>query len=369
MKMAFLHDGVYAYATHAAGITGGAERQQWLLSRALAAAGWQVSCGIRCGMESGERTCIDGVEFVRLDRRPFAQAWHRFLSLERPDWLYWRGAEHLWGVAVEIARLSSARTIFAAAFDTDVEPRRALTRRKAWWPLYAWGLQRTDRIFVQHQGQLSRLSHFWRPKAAVVPSIAGEVAPVLHHDARPTYVAWVGMLRGPKRPDMLARIARNLPAERFVVCGGPTTHRSPARYGQLIVEELRQLPNVEYLGQVTPDVAMRTIANAALLLSTSDDEGFPNTFLQAWSSGTPVVSLTIDPDHLIRHMGLGLVSGDVQTAVADITRLLRSPAERQAIALRARRHVERSHGEATAVGILERAVGAGDGNRIRKSGC
>jgi glycosyltransferase involved in cell wall biosynthesis len=362
MKMALLQDGVYTYASQT-GITGGAERQQWLLSKALAAAGWQVSCGIRCGMEPGQRRSIDGVQFNGLERRTFAEAWHRFLSQERPDWLYWRGAEHLWGVAVEVARLSSVRTIFAAAFDTDVEPRRALTRRQAWWPLYAWGLQRTDRIFVQHDGQLSRLSARWQRKATLVPSIAEQPAAARHHAERSRYVAWVGMLRKPKRPDLLVRLARELPAERFVVCGGPTTHRSPSDYGTRIIEELQQLPNVEYLGAVTPDVAMRVIAEASLLLSTSDEEGFPNTFLQAWSSGTPVVSLTVDPGQLIRRIGLGVVAGDVLAGASAIRSLLRSPQEREIIAVRARQYTQQAHCAATVISLLENAVGGGNGAR------
>ena len=65
------------------------------------------------------------------------------------------------------------------------------------------------------------------------------------------------------------------------------------------------LSNVKYCGQVTPDKDLQVIANAAILLSTSDQEGFPNTFLEAWSAGTPVVSLKIDPDRIIEQMGLG----------------------------------------------------------------
>ena len=77
------------------------------------------------------------------------------LLSEQPQWLIWKAATHLWGPLVEVAKLAEVRTIFHTAFDRDVHPRGALFRRRRWWPLYAWGLARTDRIFVQHQGQLS----------------------------------------------------------------------------------------------------------------------------------------------------------------------------------------------------------------------
>ena len=355
-KIVFLNDGMYSYAKGDSAAVGGAERQQWLLSRALAAAGWRVSCGIRSGLRPRQRTSIEGVEFVGLDRDRLVRTWYGFISSEKADWLYWRGADHVWGVAVEIARRAGVRTIFAAAFDTDVQPRQALTRRRGFWPMYAWGLRRADRIIVQHKGQLAGLNPVWQRKAAVVPSIAGNIPAVKPHAVRESYVAWVGMLREPKRPDLLINIARSLPALRFKVCGGPTTHRSPSGYGQQVVSQLSCLPNVEFMGQVTPEVAMQTIADAAALLSTSDQEGFPNTFLQAWSCGTPVVTLKVDPDSVIQDMGLGMVSGDVRSAAADLAALIQSPERRQDIAVRARRHVETAHSSAAAVAVVDQVI-------------
>ena len=81
------------------------------------------------------------------------------------------------------------------------------------------------------------------------------------------------------------------------------------------MQELRATPNIEYLGHVAPEKAEQVIAGAAVFLSTSDEEGFPNTFVQAWSSGTPVVSLKIDPDRIIERLGLGTVSENVERAI------------------------------------------------------
>ena len=218
------------------------------------------------------------------------------------------------------------------------------------------GATHTDRIFVQHGGQLTELASRRRSKAYIVPSIDSGVAEVKPHSERAQYIAWVGMLRQPKRPDLLVEIARKAPAIHFVVCGAPSAHRSPPGYGERIVDELHTLPNVKYLGQIEPERAQQVIADAAMLLSTSDAEGFPNTFLQAWSSGTPVVSLKIDPDRVIQQAGLGAVSVNMEGAIAAINILMNSPQQREEISIRARRHVTEAHSEAAVIAAFEHAI-------------
>ena len=303
-------------------------------------------------------------QFLFIGQGQILLAWHKFLSGHRPDWLFWECADPLWGALVEIARISRVRTIFHTGFDTDVVPRTALRLelRRRWWPLYAWGLSRTDCIFVQHNGQLSGLKRPWQAKASVLPKVCmlpqglGDVSVVKPHGDREEYVAWVAMLRQHKRPDVLVEIARRMPHVRFVVCGGRTTYVTSAGFGDRVVNALRALPNVNYRGQVEPDEAMAVIAGAAVFLSTSDGEGFPNTFTQAWSAGTPVVSLHLDPDHLIKRIGMGRVVDNVDGAIASIDDLINVPQRREAIAARARRFISDKYSATAVVRLFEQAL-------------
>jgi len=356
VKIAFANDVLYAYASEDAGAVGGAERQQWLLARALAQKGWEAVVGVRHKLKPGNRRTIDGVEFVGVGQDHALIAWRRLLLSERPDWWYRRSADHLLGPAMEMAKWTGVRTIFSAAFDSDVLPRRALTRRQRWWPLYAWGLERADRIFVQHERQLSLLPSRWRSKTVLVPSIAAETVTVKDHANRQKYVAWAAMLRQPKRPDLLIDIARKAPDLTFVVCGEPTAHRSPQGYGEKIVETLRSLPNVDYRGRVSPADARQIIAEAAAYLLTSDEEGFPNTFLEAWSGGTPVVSLQVDPGGTMARERIGLVTGSTERTVSALRSLVDSPQQRQEIALRATHYVTGAHSEEAAIAAFELAL-------------
>jgi len=360
VKIAFVNNGAYLYASGAPDAVGGAERDQWRLARALVTAGWSATVGVRGLIKPGDRKVIDGVEYVGIGQDHILMAWHKFLSSERPNWLFWECAYHLWGALVEIAKFAGANTIFHVGYDSDVEPREALVWRPRWWPLYAWGLARTDKIFVQHAGQFARLKPRWQskayilPKVCVLPGVVGDQVNVKPHGERERYVAWVAVLRQHKRPDILVEIARKAPGIRFVVCGGPGS--SPQGYSERVIDELRATPNVEYLGHVPPEKAAMIISEAAVFLSTSDEEGFPNTFTQAWSSGTPVVSLGVDPDDLIKRIGMGRVARTTHELLAGLEELLNCPQRRDEIALRARKFVVENYSASAVVSLFERAL-------------
>jgi glycosyltransferase involved in cell wall biosynthesis len=74
------------------------------------------------------------------------------------------------------------------------------------------------------------------------------------------------------------------------------------------LEKLKKLENVELVGFIKRDMIEEFLSSAYCLLNTSHFEGFSNTFLEAWSIGTPVItSENVNPDNLITDNDLGLV--------------------------------------------------------------
>jgi glycosyltransferase involved in cell wall biosynthesis len=82
-----------------------------------------------------------------------------------------------------------------------------------------------------------------------------------------------------------------------------------------LFDEIRQragtLHNVMFHGQIPYQEVNDYFANALVFMNTSDIEGFPNSYLQAWSRGTPVVAF-FDPDGLIAREGLGVAVRDME---------------------------------------------------------
>jgi glycosyltransferase involved in cell wall biosynthesis len=80
-----------------------------------------------------------------------------------------------------------------------------------------------------------------------------------------------------------------------------------------------------------------------VLVCTSDREGFPNVFLQAWQAKCPVVSLTIDPDGVIEKYDIGRVSRNLDTMTADVDRLMTDDVLRARITSNGIAYVEEHH--------------------------
>jgi glycosyltransferase involved in cell wall biosynthesis len=150
-------------------------------------------------------------------------------------------------------------------------------------------------------------------------------------------ILWVANWREVKRPELVGDLARLLPECRFVMCGGIGDHK--------LYERIRsQLPNnVLVRGRICDSELFDAYQDASVLINTSDFEGIPVTFDEAWACELPVVSLNIDPDDIIVRNGLGFVSRSIEQMALDIQQLLTEPNRVKEIGQRSRKFVELNH--------------------------
>jgi glycosyltransferase involved in cell wall biosynthesis len=132
-------------------------------------------------------------------------------------------------------------------------------------------------------------------------------------------VLWLTNIRPHKHADLLLDLARRMPQVTFHMVGGPVGGHE--QHFDVIERAARALPNVRFNGFVPYHETAPFYERARLFVSTSEMEGFPNSFLQAWARGTPVVSY-FDPDRLIARNGLGEAVTTQDQMQAAISRLL-----------------------------------------------
>jgi glycosyltransferase involved in cell wall biosynthesis len=102
------------------------------------------------------------------------------------------------------------------------------------------------------------------------------------------------------------------------------------------------LPNVHLHGFVPHAALGPFYERAAALVCTSLREGFPNTFLEAWSRARPVLT-TVDPDGVVLEEGIGRVAATVDELAEHLRAALAGGAEWEAMGSRARAYYLREH--------------------------
>lgn len=110
---------------------------------------------------------------------------------------------------------------------------------------------------------------------------------------------WIGKMDSNKNPEALVRLAHKLPSVSFILLANPAEYEIEKN----ILSSLP--PNVKRIKNVWHEDISRILAGSSVHISTSLQEGFPNTFLEAALAETPTVSLHVDPDGLMQtgHFG------------------------------------------------------------------
>jgi glycosyltransferase involved in cell wall biosynthesis len=233
------------------------------------------------------------------------------------------------------ARRHGRRFIFAVGALEDCLTNLPHCRTRRERVLYRYGLRRADRVIAQTQQQQALLRESFGVESTLVRSCGGDptrstgILPVTHGlegratgdrgDAPPVHrVLWIGRFTAQKRLEMLFDVAERCPNVQFDVVGEGDTDDP---YVRELQARGTGLANVALHGRVPHNQVSTFYRRAGLLLCTSSAEGFPNTFLEAWSQGIPVVS-TFDPDGLIVDRALGAVAAQGPELASAIRGLL-----------------------------------------------
>ena len=346
IRVCFVNWHTYPYFNPAAGIPGGgAELQLYTLATELAkdpgspSPSWCASAG-QPATEVREGVAIHG--FTAPGPGPpytgearYVRALWRRLRAIGPEIIVQRAAGALTG---ELAPSGASCTGWPSSTWSRTIPTSAPRPRPGGtpgargavnWAIYRLGLRLAARVIVQHPGQAALLRGRYGREGLLRPCaqrFPGTPAP-----PRERFVLWVARAEPWKQPERFLELAAAFPQERFVmVCPPAESDPALARRTQ---REAARLPNLEFRGFVPYPEVEELFARALLFVNTSRAEGFPNTFVQAWKHGTPVLSLAVDPEGALGEHGLGVVCGGEPARLrAELAALLGDPARRETIA-------------------------------------
>ncbi|MCX6777918.1 MAG: glycosyltransferase family 4 protein [Candidatus Micrarchaeota archaeon] len=353
---------------------GGAEMQLYLIGRGLAKRGWHASYLVddvgQKEREEREGQALYRVDNFRDSRLHLAKSLHhlalntfatyghpsfeRALSLSNPDVVHQRGSSLATGYMAHGAAGMKKPFVFSIAHINDCtlsgEYWKGLLRKTLKRRLYLYGVEKAE-IVIATANYLKEafLRTFPGKDVRTVPS--GYPVPdakrqktkrgrtKTHESSSQKTAVWVGRFTADKFPEVFLRLAKAMPEYRFVMVGGVPSH---SEY-EITRREAAKLANVELTGAVSLAKVNELISESTLLVDTSREAGFPNTFIQAWLRSTPTVSLAVDPDGIIKREKLGFVSGSEKKLAEQVGSLLEDGKLARSLGRNAFKYARRNH--------------------------
>lgn len=330
---------------------GGEQVQQTLLAKALRDRGFNVSMVISdYGQLDG--SVWHGITTYKAYRPSAGLPLIRFIhprwtgiwsALKRSDAeiYYTSCAGMMVGIIAIFCMIYRRGLVFRLASDTDADPKRLLVRyRRDKW-LYSFGLRNADAVLSQHGVQKSMLIENYGVTSSVADMLVDPPSTFYNLSQRSIKVLWVNNLRDLKRPDLAIELARCMSFTLHMI-GGPQIGFESLY--ENIQREAISIPNIRFYGRVAYHDIGDFFDRARVFVNTSDIEGFPNSYLQAWRRGVPVVAF-FDPDGLIKREGLGYAVSNIEEMRKVVERLLSDDTEWSQISIRCRAYMERHHGD------------------------
>jgi glycosyltransferase involved in cell wall biosynthesis len=343
---------------------GGIEVQLALLARGLVRRGFEVDI-VACDFGQPDGWTLDGVRLLRCWSPtvglPIVRFFHprlttttRALWRSNADVYLYRGGAMGAGLVYDVARLKGRPFVFMTGHDHDVMAAMPDVHgfRDRWW--YRRALMGARVVVCQTEGQRAVLKRdFDRDSVVIMNSV--EIPPAMLDAGAGNAVLWLATYKEAKRPDWFTRFAERHPDVQCVMAGvvpmAPLTDEAYRR----AVEVSRRCPNLEVSATIPHERIGEFMSRGAVFSHTSPAEGFPNTFLEAWSLGLPTVTC-FDPDGIIVREGLGERHDRFEDWEAAVLRWLADPALRRAAGARARAYAVKRHSMAGVVEQLEVAL-------------
>jgi len=249
----------------------------------------------------------------------------QFIHRQKPQFIIQRAAELDTVLIALLAKLFGVKFVYMAASDADFSRTRtfayynksSIYRKILYNKIFFLGLKFVKYFVVQNERQFMEIQSI--KKSAEVIKIdniwqRSKINPFYEVGEK---IIWVGNFRSVKRPELFIRLAQSLPDYSFIMIGAILDEEL---YLKCILDSSKMM-NLRIIGPVSFWEIPQYYATSKVLVCTSELEGFPNTFLQAWEFGLPVLT-TFDPDNVIEKHGLGKFCQSEEELVSSLSLLL-----------------------------------------------
>ena len=329
---------------------GGAELQQVLIAKELAKNGYDVSFVV---FDEGQKPLelVDGISIYTSVKRGYSLTGPKTIysaikkiwnAMEKADGdiYFQRCASYFTGFVALFCLLKGKKFVFQMAHDSDADGSFIKNSHLYAKALYYFGIKRANIVTAQNTFQQQLLKKTYGRNSELIKNICF-TEKIDKSSSKTLTVLWAGTIKKEKQPELFLELAKALPEAKFQMIGA--SPKNIGAYYENFQEMAKKIKNLEMVGFVPYHLINQYFIKSSVFVNTSTLEGFPNTFLQAWMTYTPVISLNVDPDEVICKNNSGFHSKTFNQMVNDTKLLLNEETLRNQLGLNGRMYLEAEH--------------------------
>jgi len=293
---------------------GGAELQSYLLAKTLAKdKNFEVGFIVN-NLNKKNRETKEGVRLYKINnglkkgglkkRLIFLKKLFTLLKKIDADIYVQRALGTTTGALALFAKTHHKKFIFMTAHENDLNAKkicRTLAGRFS-----CFGVKNAGLILTQNKEHQKLLLKNYGKKSLVFKNVL-ELPKKIQKNKKKT-ILWVASSQPFKQPGVFLQLTQSFPKEKFVMVMPKHPHHRDL-YKE-IKNKAQKISNLHIIGQVPFSKINNYFKEAKIFVNTSKNEGFPNTFVQAASNATPIISLSVNSDNFLQKYDCGFFAED-----------------------------------------------------------
>ncbi|MHC4654821.1 MAG: glycosyltransferase family 4 protein [Planctomycetota bacterium] len=322
-------------------VIGGAEVDLYLLATELAKdKNFEVSFVVGdYGQEPIEvREGVTVIKSVDVSKNLFLGSWRIWRALRRANAHIYVGKAFSLGTFLQalFCRIHKRKYIYRTSHSNECDG-TYITKHPFRGKAVIWAVRTAYKVLTQNHTDAKNLLKTVNISSEVVRN--GCRLKPLHKTVR-NVILWAGRSGPLKKPYLFLDLARQMPELSFImIC---QRNVGDMNYDRL-VKEAGKVDNLQFLRRVSYHEIEDYFERAKVFVSTSDSEGFPNTFIQACKCATPILSLNVNPDGFLDKYKCGMCpNGDWELFVEMLKQMLDSDTAGR-LGDNGRRYAEENH--------------------------
>ncbi|MCF6366603.1 MAG: glycosyltransferase family 4 protein [Bacteroidales bacterium] len=239
-----------------------------------------------------------------------------------PDIIICTNANAIVGISAFYAILFRKKFIYRTSSLIDVN-KNYINLNGLSGKLYKYGLVKAAKVITQNKEHKILLKKNHKIEA---PLLKNMIEIKEESTYKKQFILWVSRFAEMKNPELFLQLSGFFPERKFVMICPHTDSNKPE--WEKLKSKAEKLKNLTFIRKVPFSEIQEYFNKAELFLNTSDYEGFPNTFLQAAQSKTPIVSLNVNPDNFITDYNCGIfANGNFDLLYSKMKELLKNKSE------------------------------------------